>query len=357
MDLSLIDRALAGQPGYRQKQVKQAIFKELIADWQKVTTIPQDLRTRLQKNCPLAIDAKTFEAADKNTLKVLIKLSDGIKIETVLMKHTPDRNTVCVSSQCGCPLGCVFCATGKLGFKRNLKAGEIVEQVLFFAKLLKERSEKVTNVVFMGMGEPFLNYDNVLSAIKILNDKDGFNLGIRHISVSTGGIVEGIKKLSQENLQVNLAISLHAPTNELRSRLMPINKKYNLNQVLAAVDDYIAKTKRRVMFEYLLIKNVNDSPQQAIKLARLMKKPLYFRTQNKINLVREEDSSAFRPSGLRFVNLIVYNPTGNFEPSTQDRIKKFKTILEKNGVFVTQRYRFGTDIKAACGQLAAGNKV
>ena len=192
-----------------------------------------------------------------------------------------------------------------------------------------EKGEKVTNIVFMGMGEPFLNYENVISAIRILNDKEEFNLGARHISISTAGILEGIKKLAEENLQVNLAISLHAPDDALRSRIMPINKKYPIADVFEVVDNYIRKTKRKVMFEYLMIKDLNDSDVYAQKLSKLMKKPLYF------------------------VNLIACNPIGVFKPSSSWRMKKFKEILEKDGVQVTQRYRFGQNIKAACGQLTS----
>ncbi len=215
-----------------------------------------------------------------------------------------------------------------MGFKRNLEVFEIVEQVIFFARYLKKKTEKITNVVFMGMGEPFLNYENVISAIKILNDKEGFNLGARKFSISTVGITEGIEKLAEEKLQINLAISLHASSNKLRSELIPATKKYPIEKILKSVDDYIKKTKKRVMFEYLMIKNLNDSDESGKELAFLMKKPLYF------------------------VNLISYNPTGDFQPSSKERIKSFKNILEKKGVLVTERYRFGREIKAACGQLA-----
>jgi len=190
------------------------------------------------------------------------------------------------------------------------------------------------------MGEPFLNYQNVIGAIKILNDKEGFNLGARHFSVSTVGIVEGIEKLAREELQINLAISLHAPDDKLRSKLMPINKKYPIRKILNAVDDYIAKTRRRVMFEYIMIRNLNDSEENAKTLARLMKKPC-------------TRASTVQGRPLYFVNLISYNPTGIFKPSLSLRIKKFKEILEKEGVTVTQRYRFGQDVEGACGQLAA----
>ena len=329
MDLIQFQKLFNKKPRYRLGQAKRALFQDLIQNWQEAVVLPLNLREELNKKCPIEISAKTFFSKDKNTIKTIITLKDGLKIETVLMRHQDKRNTICVSSQIGCSLNCSFCATGKMGFKRNLEVWEIVEQVLFFARYLKRIKEKVTNIVFMGMGEPFLNYQNVIGAIKILNDKKGFNLGTRHFSISTVGIVEGIEKLAKEELQINLAISLHAPNDKLRSKLMPINEKYPIQKILSAVDDYIKKTRRRVMFEYIMIRNLNDSEEEAKKLVMLMKKPLYF------------------------VNLISYNPTGIFKPSLSLRIKKFKEILEKEGVIVTQRYRFGEDIEAACGQLVA----
>jgi len=332
MNFAQLKEVLKKEPQYRLKQAKKALFQDLIGDWSEAKILPQALREELNEKCPIEISAETFISKDKRTIKALITLKDGLKIETVLMRHRDGRNTICVSSQVGCPLKCSFCATGKMGFKRNLDSFEIVEQILFFARYLKQLKRKVTNVVFMGMGEPFLNYESVILAIKILNDKEGFNLGARHFSISTVGIGEGIKKLAKEKLQINLAISLHAPDNNLRSKIMPINKKYPIEKVLREVDDYIQKTGKRVMIEYLMIKGLNDSDEQAKKLAKLMKgKPLVF------------------------LNLISYNPTGIFEPSLGQRIKKFKEVLEKNGIVVTQRYRFGQDIEAACGQLA-GNK-
>jgi len=329
MDLIQFKRLFNKQPIYRWRQAKRAIFQDLIQNWQEAMTLPLSLREELNKKCPIEISAKTFVSEDKNTIKALLTLKDGFKIETVLMCHEDKRNTVCVSSQVGCPLNCSFCATAKIGFERNLEVWEIVEQVLFFVRYLKKNKERVTNIVFMGMGEPFLNYQNVIEAIKILNDKEGLNLGARHFSISTVGIAEEIEKLAKEKLQINLAISLHAPNDELRSKLMPINKKYPIKKILNAIDDYINNTRRRVMFEYIMINNLNDSEEHAKALARLMKKHLYF------------------------VNLISYNPTGIFKPSLSSRIKKFKEILEKEGVIVTQRYRFGKDIKGACGQLVA----
>ena len=297
--------------------------------------MPLALMKKLCKEFPIEISAESFTSKDKNTVKTLITLEDGLEVETVLMRHKDNRNTVCVSSQVGCPMNCSFCATGKMGFKRNLEIWEILEQTLFFARYLKLSSSeddnfnnKITNVVFMGMGEPFLNYQNVMGAIKILNDKNGFNLGARHISISTVGVVEGIERLADEDLRINLAISLHAPDNETRSKIMPANKNYPIEKILKAVDEYIKKTNRQVMFEYIMLKNVNDSEEHAIALAKLLKKPLYM------------------------VNLIVYNPTGLFYPSPASQIKKFKEILESEGITVTQRHEFGQDIEGACGQLS-----
>lgn len=328
MDLNNLEKTLFSEPKFRIKQAKEAIFKDLAEDWNSIFTFPLSLREKLNLECPLSINAKTLTSNDGKTIKSLITLDDGLAIETVLMRHEDGRNTVCVSSQVGCALGCKFCATGGMGFKRNLESFEIVDQVLFFARLLKKEEKKVTNVVVMGMGEPFLNYDNVLSAIRILNDHEGFNLGARNFSISTAGIIEGINRLSEEPLQINLAISLHAPDSELRPKIMPINQKYSLADVLTAVENYVKKTNRKVMFEYLLLEGINDSEDCARRLIPLMKKPLYM------------------------VNLVTYNQTGNFKPSPQIVINNFKKILEQSGVNVTQRFSFGSDIKAACGQLA-----
>jgi len=354
MDLEKIKKILGKEPSFRLKQVKKAVFQDLIEKWDTATTLSQNLRQELQDISPISeLNAeKILSSRNNQTIKALFALKDGFKIESVLMKHgstsspqVHNRNTVCVSSQVGCAMNCQFCATGQQGLKRNLTGSEIAEQVLFFARLLKKTGEKITNIVFMGMGEPLLNYDNVLEAIKVLNDKDGFNLGARHISISACGIAEGIEKLAGEKLQVNLAISLHAPNDELRTKLMPINKSHPVEKVLSAVDDYIKKTKRRVMFEYLMIDGVNDSEEQAEELAKLLLNSLHFGNQK--NFARQD-------RGYYFVNLISFNPVGhsNFNPSPGWKIKKFKEILGKSGILVTQRYRFGKEIKAACGQLA-----
>jgi len=330
MNLEKLEKILADEPAFRLKQAREAVFLKLIEDWNEATNLPAALREKLNKECPLRIDFKKFISDDGGTVKFLIALDDEYKIESVLMRHE-DRNTVCVSSEVGCPLGCAFCATGQMGFKRNLKSTEIVEQVLCSARFLKKENQRVDGVVFMGMGEPFLNYENVMAAVKILNDEGGLNIGARHISISTAGVVEGIRKLAKESMQVNLAISLHAPNDKLRNEIIPAGKKYNIKKILAAVGEYLEATDRKVMFEYLMIKNFNDKPEHARELAALLGK---------------------LPRNLYFVNLILYNPTGDFLPSKKDAVEKFKENLRRAHVAVTERYRFGRGVKGACGQLA-----
>lgn len=319
-------------PTYREKQIRQAFWRDLAGGWDEVTVLPKDLREKLagQIEWDSVKADKVIEGG--NSVKTRFKLDDDNMIEAVLIKHGDGRRTVCVSSQVGCPLGCSFCATGRSGFKRNLKAEEIVEQVLFFARLMKnQEGGKVTNVVFMGMGEPFLNYDNIMKAVKILNDKEGINLGARHISISTCGIVPGIKKLASEKLQLNLAFSLHAPNEILRAKLMPIEEKHSLKSVLAAIDYYIKKTNRRVMIGYVLIKGINDSAKAA-----------------------EELSSLMRGRPLCYVNLILYNPVAGekLSPTAREDVEKFVAVLDKNKIKYTIRRSFGSSIAAACGQLA-----
>ena len=339
MNLEKLEYILSGEPKFRLKQARQAIFVDLISNWDQATNFPLALRQKLNAECPLEITAETLVSGQGNSIKALITLEDGLKIETVLLEHGAGRNTVCLSSQVGCPMGCLFCATGKMGFKRNLTRNEIVEQAVYFARLLKKNppnplyqgGNKVNNIVFMGMGEPFLNYENVLGAIKVLNDKDGFNIGARHISISTIGIIDGIKKLAKEPMQINLAISLHAPTDDLRAELIPANTKYPIDAIIEELNNYLKQTGRRVMIEYLMIDKFNDEVEQALGLVILLKRidpPLFF------------------------VNLIAYNPTADFQPSSAKRIFEFKKTLRDRKVDVTERYRFGQDIKAACGQLA-----
>lgn len=333
MNLEKLQFALKDEPGFRMNQAFDGVFKRFVGDWGEVSNFPKTLQEKLNEKCSLKIDGEIFESKDRCTFKALITLEDSEKIETVLMRYQDGRNSLCVSSQVGCALGCKFCATGKMGLKRNLSHDEIVDQFLFFSRFLKKKfgeNEKITNVIFMGMGEPFLNYENVMKSVEVFNNENMIGLGARNISISTSGIVEGIKGFANEKRQVNLAISLHAPNDELRSNLMPINRKDKLSDVLDAVDEYISKKNRKVMFEYLLIDDVNDSEAHAKELAALMKKPLYM------------------------VNLINYNPTGNFKPSSKENVEKFLKILKQEGVNATLRRSFGGDIEAACGQLLVG---
>ncbi|MDD5731389.1 MAG: 23S rRNA (adenine(2503)-C(2))-methyltransferase RlmN [Patescibacteria group bacterium] len=360
-------------PNYRAKQIYQAITKNLISNWSEALELPKDWHEILNKEIPISTlrvkkilpDEGAINRAptDANTIKIAFQTHDDLIIETVLMRHDRDRNTVCVSTQVGCAMNCAFCATGKLGFTRNLSAEEIVDQVLEFARLLNATRcrtpgyspmsdigimpSKVTNIVFMGMGEPFLNYENVIEAIKILNDKDGFNLGHRHMTISTSGIVPGILKFADEDIQTNLAISLHASNNKLRSKLMPVNKKYPLEKLLPAVSLYMKKTNRKVFFEYILFAGINDSRESTEELVALMK--TYF--PNQMQLVH--------------INLIGYNPIGSgaplptgleiekFESPSKETIKKVADTLQKNSILVTIRYHFGGEINAACGQLGS----
>jgi len=342
-----------GQPKYRAKQIYQAITKNLISNWSEAIELPKDWLATLTKELPIStLKTKTvLESKGKDSIKIAFETNDGLIIESVLMKHTGDRNTVCVSTQIGCPMNCAFCATGKLGFNRNLTAEEIVDQVLEFARMLKSkkpassRTGGVTNIVFMGMGEPFLNYENVIDAIKILNDKDGFNLGHRHMTISTSGIVPGIARFADEKIQVNLAISLHAPNNEIRDEIMPVNKEYPLEKLLPAVAEYMDKTGRKVFFEYVLLKGVNDSDEQIEGLIVLLKK--YFANQMQLvhinligfNLIEEANAT----QGLC---------VPSFEPSSKERSKSISDLIQRNNILCTIRYHFGGDISAACGQLA-----
>lgn len=322
-----IKSILEDQPKFRYAQVERAIFKEVISTWQEASNLPKDLREKLSQEASLEIPATVLGSLKQGSVKALLELEDGNQVETVLMGINR-RYTVCVSSQVGCPLACAFCATGALGFKRNLSELEIINQVIFWARYLKAKGESIDNLVFMGMGEPFLNYDNVISAIKFINSQASLNIGARKISISTVGIVEGIKKMAHEPLQLNLAISLHATEDKQRLEIIPSTKKYSIFKIISAVDSYIEDTGRKVMFEYLLIKGVNDSDEDARRLAKLMRAPLYM------------------------VNLIPYNETGKFQAPLPERVEKFKQVLISQRVNVTVRRSLGQDISAACGQLA-----
>ena len=349
MDIAKIDRILEelNAPKYRRKQILDAVCKQFIGSWGEISTLPKPLAEALEKEIPfmsLSV-VKEVESEKKDTVKVLFRTKTKVDeaVEAVLMKHDNDRRTVCISSQAGCGMNCTFCATGQNGFFRNLTVEEMLDQVLFFCRYAKARGERVTNIVFMGMGEPFTNYDRVIEVIKLFNGKDYLNIGMRHISVSTCGVVPGIERFAKEHIQANLAISLHAPDDETRSKLMPINKAFPIERLLKSVDHYIAETRRKVMFEYLLIDGVNDSEETAKKLAKLMNKKLYH-----VNLIKYHATSGLSRQGEAKAD--------PFRTSPKERRDKFFDILKKAGISCTFRISFGEDIQAACGQLAGAEK-
>jgi 23S rRNA (adenine2503-C2)-methyltransferase len=334
-DLDLPDLAALleswGEPSYRAAQVWQGLYRQLWTAPDQFTSLPRDLRekltacTRFEALQPV----RTLDSADGQTRKTLFRLGDGQVIEAVLMRYDR-RRTLCISTQAGCAMGCVFCATGQMGFRRHLTSGEIVAQVLYYARLLAGEGERVSNVVLMGMGEPFHNYDNTMAAVDRLNHADGFALGARRFTLSTVGLVPMIRRFAREKRQVNLAVSLHAADDEVRTAMMPVNKKYNLDEVLAACREYVELTGRRVTFEWALIQGVNDTPEQARLLARRLK------------------------GLLCHVNAIPLNPTQAYQgqASSLERARAFRQILERAGVPCTIRLRRGIDIQAGCGQLA-----
>lgn len=321
-----------GAPRYRADQIWEWIYKKLVADPVQMTNLPRDLRERLATLGPINPLTVVAEqrSQDQQTVKWLFRLPDGVTIETVLMLYD-ERRTVCISTQAGCAMGCVFCATGQSGLARNLTSGEIVAQVLAAARWLAATTDnnRLTNIVVMGMGEPFANYERTWAALRTLTDPEGFGLGARHITVSTVGLPHGIRKMAEEPLQINLAVSLHAANDDLRTQLVPINHRYPIAEVMAAVRDYIGRTRRRVTFEYALMKDINDTPAHARELASLLK------------------------GLLCHVNLIPLNPVAgsSYQPSTNEAAAQFQQILEARGIAATVRLRRGLDIDAGCGQL------
>lgn len=320
-----------GQPKFRSVQLLDGLYKHHYDSFDRFPTLPKTLITQLESEFvlnPLELVSK-LQSRDKKTEKFLFSLQDGKQIETVLMRYA-DRDTVCISSQVGCPLGCVFCATGQMGFTRNLSVGEILGQVLHCMRQLESEGKNLTNIVFMGMGEPFLNYFNVLEAIDRLIHPDSMNFGARRITISTVGLTPKLKEFTQLDSQVNLAISLHAPTDELRSQLVPNNRLHPLKPLLAACRKYVNKTKRRLSFEYALIEGVNDTDQHARQLISLIK------------------------GMLCHVNLIALNPSKKypFPGSSSQRVQAFLAILQEAGIPSSIRSRKGIEINAGCGQLA-----
>jgi 23S rRNA (adenine2503-C2)-methyltransferase len=320
-----------GEPQFRAQQIWQAIYHDLATSPDEITTLPKLLREKLKAEFTLGSLSPAAEArsSDGQTRKRLFRLPDGKSIEAVLMGYEK-RRTTCISTQAGCAMGCVFCATGQMGFRRHLRAGEIVEQVLWFARELKAKGDRLTNIVVMGMGEPFHNYEATMAAVDRLNDPAGFNFGARRITLSTVGLAPMIERFAAERRQVNLAVSLHAATDELRSELLPINKKYPLAVLFEAVRKYYALTKRRVTFEWALIQGKNDTAAQARALA---------------------DLAVGLPC---HVNVIPLNPTRDYagQATTRERAAAFKAALESCGLPCTIRVRRGIDINAGCGQLA-----
>ncbi len=328
-----------GEPAYRAKQLRGWVYKALAAHYQEMTDLPLVFRQELEKSIRLhTLEAARQVAGKDGTIKTLFSLADGQTVEGVLMvsqRESGQRtHTVCVSTQIGCAIGCPFCATGQQGFKRNLTPGEIIDQVLYFARHLKNRpedgkTERLANIVFMGMGEPLANYEALWQAIRILNSPDGFGTGARNMTISTAGLVPQIKRLSREKLQVGLAVSLHAPDNALRDRLVPVNKKYPLEELIPACREYCRATGRRVSFEYVLFKGINDSIARARGLAQLLQ-------------------------GLNcHVNLIPANFTSApaFRPPSAPVTLAFGRELRNARINATLRQPRGQDIGAGCGQL------
>ncbi|MDD4532010.1 MAG: 23S rRNA (adenine(2503)-C(2))-methyltransferase RlmN [Bacilli bacterium] len=320
-----------GQKKFRAKQLYSWLYRFNVDSFDDMTDISKSFREVLKERYTLTLPKiYTKQMSDDGTIKLLLELEDGHKVETVLM-HYFYGDSVCVSSEVGCNMGCKFCASGLLKKVRGLDASEMMGQVLIINQLLRPLKRKVTHVVVMGTGEPFDNYDNVMSFIKAVNSQFGLDIGARHITVSTAGVVPGILKYGKEGLQINLAISLHAPLDEVRNKLMPINQAYPLDQVMAAVDQYFADSNRQVTFEYIMIKDLNDTDECLKAL---------------IDLIKPRHG---------FVNLIPYNEVmeNDFRRSSNNRVHKFHDALLKAGIKSTIRKEFGSDIDAACGQLRA----
>lgn len=320
------------QPAFRGRQIFKWLYTD-IEDFDDMTDVPKSLREMLRGNYTvggLKIEQKFVSRIDE-TRRYLLKLDDGNFIESVLMKYHHGY-TVCVSSQVGCAMGCAFCASTRKGKVRNLTAGEIAGQLL---AIRKDTGERISNIVLMGMGEPLDNFDNVLKFMENVNNPHGLNIGYRHISLSTCGLVDRIKELADKRLQITLSISLHATTDEKRSTIMPINRRYNIKELLDACRYYIEKTNRRISFEYTLIRGVNDTEEEARALLRLVSGMLCHINLIPVNEVKE---------------------TG-FTASNKSAVERFRRILEDGGISATVRREMGSDISAACGQLRAAAEL
>lgn len=324
-----------GEPSYRAKQIHSSVYQHLIFDPALISNIPKTLREKIAATYAFESQSTLRKVVSSSGLteKYLFELRDKAKIEAVLMRYR-DRNTICISSQAGCAMNCVFCATGQMGLTRNLSAGEIAGQVFYFAELLKREEKQLTNIVVMGMGEPFHNYENLMQAMNLINDPDGFRFGERRITISTVGIIPMIEKFTKAKRQINLAISLHAPNNYLRDQIIPVNKKYPVFELIEAARKYANETKRRVSFEYAMIDGFNDGIEQAAQLAKTLR------------------------GLICHVNLIALNPTKKYDRGGSGRaaINDFQLALEKSGIPCTIRLARGVDIGAGCGQLLAEYK-
>lgn len=320
-----------GEKSFHAKQILGWIYQKGILTWHEMSNLSKELREKLSKNIrmPMLELVRMTESDDGETFKFLWRMTDGNLVESVLIQ-SGSRRTLCISSQVGCPAKCAFCASGQKGFMRNLRPSEIIEQALQINKWLMAKEEKITHIVFMGMGEPLKNYDPVIKTIHLLSHPDFLNISQRRITISTVGIVEGIKRLSNEGLKVNLVLSLHAPNQHIRKKIIPYARKYPLEEILAAMDEYAARTKRDITFEYTLIAGINDHPDHALELAHLLK------------------------GKQCTVNLIPYNPVPGVRLKRPDKkaVKQFRSVLFGSKIVNTCRYTKGDDIAAACGQLA-----
>lgn len=329
-----------GQPAFRLKQIQRAVFDDAVIDFNDMTSLPKDLRDVLKDGFRiLPFFAKNILVSKrKDSYKALLELEDGRVIEAVLLNMSEGSWSVCVSSQAGCAMRCSFCATGAAGFFRNLSADEIWGQVLFWKAYIKEQkiSGHISNVVYMGMGEPFNNLENVFESVRVLTDPQMLGIGQRSVSISTCGIVPGIERFAQEFPQVNLAISLHAPSDELRNQLMPVNQAYNLKDLAQGLKEYFKKANRKVFIEYILLDGVNDSLENANDLVSYL--------------------AGIGNRQLLHVNLIVFNKVegSKLNPSSRNQAERFKNFLIKNKFNATIRKSLGQDIEGACGQLAGG---
>jgi 23S rRNA (adenine2503-C2)-methyltransferase len=323
-----------GEPPYRAKQIRRHATHGTERRFEELTDLPRALRDALAKAFRWSSVAPVREeaSADGETRKALLELRDGHHIESVLMPHHGARNGVCVSTQAGCPMACAFCATGEMGLVRNLTAGEIVDQIRHWQGELAQNRDRVSHVVYMGMGEPFNNYDATLASIRSLVDPAQFGISPRRLTISTCGVVPGIDALSGEDLPINLAVSLHAPDDPTRARIMPINRKWGVEEVLDAAARYVKRTKRRVTFEYVLLAGVNDSVDTARSLAAAI--------------------TRHGPAKDAHVNLIPYNPgAGGFKRPSVERMEAFARLIQEQGIAATLRVSKGQDIAAGCGQL------